>query len=310
VGVGTAAISQLTATALKPVAVLMATADEIAASHDFARRVGLTGDPEDELVALSTTFDTMLASLESAYRQQQRFLGDVSHELRTPLAVIHGNAQLLTDGGADGVAMSESATHILRESERLARLVDKLLVLARADAAEPFAPAPVHVDEIVMETFEEMRPIAGARLRVPWIDAVIVDGERDRLKQLLVVLLDNALRYTPAPGTVDLTVSDDGHDAVIRVEDRGIGLPNVPTDRLFERSYRGPAAKVADPTGSGLGLSIARWIVARHGGAILIEPNDGGGTRVVVRLPRHERGARRPEPEEITVAPGALAPAE
>jgi two-component system OmpR family sensor kinase len=286
VGVGTAAMSELTGAALRPVSQITTTASEIASSRDFGRRVHVVGDPEDELVVLGDTFDAMLASLDDAYRQQQRFLGDVSHELRTPLTVIHGNAQLLAGGEGDLEEQRVAASHILRESERLTRLVDKLLVLARADTAEPFVGHPLQLDEIAMETFEDLRALGGGRLRVRWIDAVTVSGERDRLKQLLVVLIDNALRYTPAPGTVDLSVSDDGHEAVIRVEDQGIGLPNVPVAQLFERSYRGPGARALDPSGSGLGLSIARWIVLRHGGTIALEPNEGRGTRAVVRLPR------------------------
>ncbi len=286
VGVGMAGISELTGLALRPVSKLTTTAQEIAASRDFSRRVNVTGDPEDELVALGGTFDTMLASLDDAYRQQQRFLGDVSHELRTPLTVIRGNAELLVGGEGDLAAQRTAAGQVLRESERLSRLVDKLLVLARADSAEPFAGRPVQLDEIVMETFEDMRALGEGRLSVRWIDAVTVSGERDRLKQLLVVLVDNALRYTPPPGKVAISVSDDAHDAVIRVEDEGIGLPNAATSLLFERAYRGQAARAMDPSGSGLGLSIARWIVLRHGGTIVLEPNDGRGTRAVVRLPR------------------------
>ena len=285
VGVGTAAISQVTGAALRPVAELAAAADDIAATRDFGRRVRIAGDPEDELVALGATLDAMLSNLEDAHRRQQRFLGDVSHELRTPLSVIHGNAELLAGGEADLSSQQETASHILRESERLVRLVDKLLALARADTAEPFTGSPVQLDEIVLETFDELRTRAGPRLRLRWLDAAVVRGERDRLKQLLVVLIDNALRYTPSPGIVDVSLRHDGNDAVIGVEDEGIGLPDVPVARLFERSYRGAEATKLDPSGSGLGLAIARWIVLRHGGSISLEPNDGRGTRAIVRIP-------------------------
>jgi signal transduction histidine kinase len=263
--------------------------------------VHVTGDPGDELVTLGTTFDAMLASLEDAYRGQQRFLRDVSHELRTPLTVIHGNAQLLADEHLDRAAQDDAASHIVRESERLARLVDKLLVLARADAAEPFAGVPVHLDEVAMETFDEMRMLGEGRLEMRWIDATVVIGEPDRLKQLLVVLIDNALRYTRAPGSVVLSISDDAGDAVIRVEDEGIGLPSVPVARLFERTYRGDAARALDPSGSGLGLAIARWIVERHGGVITLEPNGARGTRAIVRLPL-AAGHRRAIAEDLVAA--------
>jgi two-component system, OmpR family, sensor kinase len=285
VAVGMGATFKVTASALRPLADITATANEIASSRDFARRVRVRGDPQDELVALGSTLDTMLAGLADAHDRQRRFLSDVSHELRTPLAVIHGNAELLAAGELDTDGQREAAAHTLRESERLTRLVDKLLLLARADTAEAFNGGPVQLDEIVLETVDEMRVVAGARLRVPWIDAVRVTGERDRLKQLLVLLVDNALRYTPAPGGVELSLVADGQQAVVRIEDEGIGLPSVPVARLFERSYRGPQAKAADPSGSGLGLAIARWIVDRHGGSIALEPNEPRGTRVIVRFP-------------------------
>ena len=286
VGIGMALMSELAAVALRPVARITDIAREISTSRDFARRIGLAGDPSDELVAMAGTFDVMLSSLGRAYQRQIGFLGEMSHEIRTPLAVIHGNAELLAAGEGDLGAQHLASTQILRESERLTRLVDKLLVLARADAAEPFAGRALALDEVVMETFEAMSALGGGRLDLRWIDAVTVVGERDRLKQLLVVLLDNALRYTPLPGRVALSLSDDGRDAVVRVEDEGIGLPNTPTSRLFERAYRGDAARALDPSGSGLGLSIARWIVERHGGSIVIEPNTPRGTRVTLRLPR------------------------
>jgi len=286
VGVGTAVAASIASSALRPVAELTEAAGDIAATRDFRRRVHVAGDPEDELVNLATTFDEMLSSLDDAYRQQQRFLGDVSHELRTPLTTIRGHAELLASGDLSPDAQHDAVARIARESARLARLVDELLVLARAEAAESFAPRPVTLDEIVMETFEEFRPLSDGRLRVRWIEPAIVSGERDRLKQLVLALVDNALRYTPPPGHVDVSLSDDGHDAVLRVEDEGIGIE--PSDRLkvFDRFYRGAAAKRVNGAGSGLGLAIVRWIVDRHGGTITLDtPDTGRGTLVTVRLP-------------------------
>ncbi len=284
VGLGMAVASQIAGYALRPVARLTATAEEIATTRDFSRRVRIAGDAEDELTILGRTFDGMLANLDGAYRQQQRFVGDVSHELRTPLTTIAGNAELLA-GEAYGAEHAEAVAQIRREADRLARLVDKLLVLARADAVEEFTPRPVQLDEIVMEAFEELRPRAGERLRVRWIDALTVMGERDRLKQLVVALVDNAIRYTPEPGAIDLSLSDDGREAVFRVEDQGIGLPEVDAAKLFERFYRADAARRLDPSGSGLGLAIVRWIVERHRGSVRLDPNEPRGTRVTVRLP-------------------------
>jgi signal transduction histidine kinase len=226
----------------------------------------------------------MLASLDDSYRQQQRFVGDVSHELRTPLTTIRGNAELLASGETSAEEQREAIDQIRREIERLSRLVDELLVLARADAVEAFAPRTVQLDEVLMETFADLRGVAGRRLRVNDIDAVTVSGERDRLKQLMLVLLDNALRYTPQ-GTVHASIGDDGTDAVLRVEDDGVGIAVSELPHVFERFYRGDAARRIDGSGSGLGLPIARWIVERHGGQIRIESRPSHGTLVTVRMP-------------------------
>lgn len=284
VGLGMATAATIAGSALRPVLAVTETAGAIAASRDFSRRVRITGDPNDELVVLAQTFDDMLASLDDAYRQQLRFLGDVSHELRTPLTSIRGNAELLSTADLPA-EQRDMLARIGRESARLARLVDELLTLARAEAAEPFAPRPVQLDEIVMETFDELRPLSDGRLRVLWIEHAVVDGERDRLKQVVLALVDNALRYTPAPGTVAVSVANDGRDVVLRVEDEGIGIDDVDLPRVFERFYRGAAARRVNGSGTGLGLAIVRWIVERHQGSVRLERRSPRGTVATVRLP-------------------------
>jgi len=284
VATGAAGGSAIAGSALHPIARMSETAAEIARSRDFSRRVRVEGDDEDELVQLGITFDEMLASLQDAYTQQQRFVGDVSHELRTPLTTIRGNAELLAAGEMHPPEQQLAIAQIRRETERLSRLVDELLVLARADSVEAFAPRSVQLDEVLMETFADLQVVAGRRLHVNAIDAVTVNGERDRLKQLVVVLLDNALRYAPT-GMVDVSIADDGTDAVLRVEDDGIGIALSELPHVFERFYRGDAARRLDASGSGLGLPIARWIVERHGGQIRIESRPSHGTLVTVRLP-------------------------
>jgi len=304
VGVGSAGASTIAGSALRPVARMTETAAAIARSRDFSRRVRIAGDEQDELVQLGATFDEMLASLDSAHRQQQRFCGDVSHELRTPLTTIRGNAELLAAGETEPSEQREAIAQIRRESERLSRLVDELLVLARADVEESFAPRNVQLDEVLMEAFAELRGIAGSRLRLRSIDPVQVRAERDRLKQLILVLVDNALRYAPH-GTVEISLADDGSDAVLRIEDDGIGVTPADMPRVFDRFYRGEAARRVNPSGSGLGLPIAKWIVERHGGTITLWTRDGPGTRVTVRIPiarpggpdgvRTSESTRRPE---------------
>jgi len=291
--VGVTVGSTIAGSALKPVARMTDTAAEIARSRDFSRRVGVQDDNEDELARLGVTFDEMLVSLDAAYRQQQRFVADVSHELRTPLTTIRGNAELLAAGESAPAEQRQAVGQIRREAERLSRLVGELLVLARADAVEAFAPRPFQLDEVLLEAFGELRSVAGPRLRVRGIDAVVIDGERDRLKELVLLLLDNALRYTPHDGLVEASLADDGKDAVLRVDDEGIGIAMSDLPRVFDRFYRGAGARRMDASGSGLGLPIARWIAERHGGTIAIESREGAGTRVTLRLPL--RVPARPE---------------
>jgi two-component system OmpR family sensor kinase len=291
--VGMAVFSSLAGRALRPVAELTETAAEIARSRDFSRRVHRAGDEDDELVRLAATFDSMLSSLDSAYRAQQRFVGDVSHELRTPLTVIRGNADLLAAEPEESPERQEAIAQIRREADRLSRLVSDLLALARSETAETFIGRPVQLDEVVVEAFMEMRQLAGPRLGIGELDAVSVCGERDRLTQLIVALLDNALRYTPDQRSVAISLLSDGGAAVIQVDDDGIGIPAADMPHVFERFYRGDSARRADRSGSGLGLAIARWIVERHGGTIALEPRFPRGTRVTVRLATDGKGASR-----------------
>ena len=282
--VGMAVFSSLAGRALRPVAELTDTAADIARSHDFSRRVDRAGDEEDELVRLAATFDSMLGSLDGAYRAQQRFVGDVSHELRTPLTVIKGNADLLAADPDSSPERREALAQIRREADRLSRLVSDLLALARSETAETFVGRSVQLDEVVVEAFMEMRQLVGPRLSIGDLRAVTVQGERDRLLQLVLALVDNALRYTPAPGGVTVSLRSDGVEAVLQVDDEGIGIPAADLPRVFERFYRGDRARREDRSGSGLGLAIAKWIVERHGGTITIEPRSPRGTRVRVTL--------------------------
>lgn len=270
--------------ALRPVRTMIETARAIALSRGFSRRIDVQEGARDELAELGRTFNEMLASLDEAYRRQQRFVADVSHELRTPLTAIQGGLELLA---RDLPERDRAATiaEALQESRRLSRLVDDLLVLVRADAGpQPFVPKPVQLDEVVMEVFRELHARTGQRLEVVDLDEARVLGERDRLKQLALILVDNALRYGQT-GKVSVSVGVEASQIVLAVADEGIGIDPEVARRAFERFYRGPDAQRLDPGGTGLGLAIARWIVERHGGSIALEPREPRGTRATVRLP-------------------------
>jgi signal transduction histidine kinase len=143
----------------------------------------------------------------------------------------------------------------------------------------------VPLDEVVMEVFRELRGQAGPRLRVVDLDAALVQGERDRLKQLVLILADNALSYTSAPGEVRISLRRESTETILTVEDEGIGVSAETAAHAFDRFYRGEDAQRLDPAGTGLGLSIAKWIVERHGGAIALRRRAPRGTSVAVRLP-------------------------
>ncbi|MDE3193142.1 MAG: HAMP domain-containing histidine kinase [Chloroflexota bacterium] len=285
--------------ALRPVAKMSETARAIALSRGFARRIEVREGRNDELSELGRTFNQMLASLDDAYARQQRFVADVSHELRTPLTAIQGDLELLVRRQLSPAEAEATLAEAYRESRRLARLVDDLLVLARADAGpQPFVPRPVQLDEVVMEVFRELRAQAGPRLGVVGLEAALVRGERDRLKQLVLILVDNALTYTPPPGQVRLSLRHDRAETVLEVEDEGIGFTPETAAHAFERFYRGPDAQRLDPGGTGLGLSIAKWIVERHGGAISVRSRAPRGSVVAVRLPSEAEAPR----EDATAA--------
>ncbi len=302
IGVGLAVAGgwAISSGALRPIARMIETARSIALSRGFSRRVEVRDDAGDELAELGRTFNEMLASLDEAYRRQQRFVGDVSHELRTPLTAIQGDLQLLERGDLSPGERSEILSEALREARRLARLIDDLLALVRADGGpQPFRGVPIALDEVVMEVFRDLRPAAGERLRVVDLDPAVVEGERDRLKQLVLILVDNALRYTPAGGEVRVSLGREGADAILRVEDEGIGVTADVAARAFERFYRGEAAQRMDPSGTGLGLSIARWIVDRHGGSISLQARPARGTVALVHVPREVEEGVGPEGDRI-----------
>ncbi len=290
----------ISAWALRPIAKMTETARAIAISRGFARRIEVRDDRRDELGELGRTFNQMLASLDDAYGRQQRFVADVSHELRTPLTAIQGDLELLVRRQLSPSEAESTLVEAHRESRRLSRLVDDLLVLARTDAGpQPFVPRPVQLDEVVMEVFRELRAQASDRLRVVGLEATLVQGERDRLKQLILILVDNGLTYTPVPGEVRLSLSRDGAQTVLEVADEGIGVSAETAARAFDRFFRAEEAQRLDPGGSGLGLSIAKWIVERHGGTVGLRPRSPRGTVVAVHLPGSVQPAVR---EDATAA--------
>jgi len=277
----------VTGKALAPLAMVTRVATQITKADDLSRRIPLAGSSENEVGQLILSFNETLERLEDLFTRQRRFLADVSHELRTPLTVIKGNVGLIRKLGE---ADEESLGGIEQEVDRLTRMVGDLLLLAQAESGRlPLALAPVEIDTVLLEVFQQMRVLAGEKIqiRITEIDQVQVTGDRDRLKQVLLNLVGNAVQYTPTGGTVSLALRKSGEQVQIIISDTGQGIPVADLPHIFERFYRGEKSRKRSSasSGFGLGLSIAFWIVKAHGGTIDVSSQEGKGTTFCVWLP-------------------------
>ena len=267
--------------ALKPLKDVAGAADEIGRARDFGRRLP-SRRSRDEVALLSMSFNRMLEQLQDSFESQRRFVADASHELRTPLTTIQGNAGLL----AHGPPISEpvrraAATDIAEESERMGRLVDRMLTLARADSGLRLQLAPVDLRSLVVDVTRQAAAVHPERtFEVNVVDAPVA-GDQDALRQLLWILLDNALRHSRSTISVGLTVESGW--ARLVVGDDGQGIAAGERERVFERFYRSDVARTGH--GAGLGLAIARWITDQHGGRIIAGDSEGGGAGLYVDLP-------------------------
>lgn len=271
--------------ALTPVADVTDTARAISLSGDFAARVE-GGQRGDEVGELAVAFNEMLKALEQNHQALQRFLGNASHQLRTPLTTIRANLDLVDRAGLPAEERQAILADARDEAERMGRLIGDLLSLARAESGARLEFAPVELDAVLVESVRRERQAAPhVRMSVESVEPAVVDGDRDRLRELFGILLDNAARYTPPGGRVTARLDVRDGRAVVRVTDTGIGLEETDRARLFERLYRGSRARDMRPSGTGLGLAIARWIVDSHAGTVELTNREGGGTIATVELP-------------------------
>jgi two-component system OmpR family sensor kinase len=280
----------LSGAVLRPVNRITQTARAIGIERDFGRRVDHTG-PNDEIGQLATTFNTMLTQLQAAYQQverslqqQRQFVADVSHELRTPLTTIRGNLALLRREPAVG---AEEETDILEdmagESDRLIRLVNDLLALAHAESGRQLQSETVWVKPLVEDVCRQARLLDPERMITctDLVDVAVV-GDRDAFKQVLLILMDNALKHTGGAVAVSTAVVDER--AAIGIRDSGPGIDPEVLPYVFERFYRGDEAR--SRPGIGLGLPIARALVEAQNGTISIESQIGHGSIITVTLPQ------------------------
>ena len=275
---------------LEPLEVVTETATQITRADDLSRRIMYQGPPEDEVGQLIQAFNQTLERLENLFNTQRRFLADVGHELRTPLTVIKGNIDLMRRMNCTD---DESMDSINNEVDRLTRMVGDLLLLAQAESGNmPLASKTVELDTLMLEVLQQMRVLAKDRLilKIEEIDQVLVCGDEDRLKQVLVNLIGNAIKYTPAGGEIVLGLAKVDNRARLSVSDSGPGIPAEDLPHIFERFYRGEKSRTRskDGKGFGLGLSIAYWIVRSHGGQIDVANREPTGTTFTIWLPLME----------------------
>ena len=252
----------------------------------------------DEVGSLAAAFNDLLARLDGALRAQRRFMADASHELRTPLSIVRSAADVTLSRETRAEAEYREALGVVAEhARRLGRMVDDMLTLARADAGGLTLEArPLYLDELVEDCARDARVLAGERgieVCCPLSSEALFDGDERLLRQMLMNLLDNAVRHTPAGGRVTVRLAAEAARFEISVRDEGPGIPPGEEERIFERFVRTEAGR-GRPGGAGLGLPIARCVAEAHGGTVLLATRGPGGSTFLARLPRGAPSATVP----------------
>jgi signal transduction histidine kinase len=274
--------------ALRPVDEIAAAARSISVMN-LSERLPVPAT-NDELQRLSETCNAMLARLDFAVSEIKRFTGDASHELRTPLSVIRTLAELaLRNPGADEDSLRAFAD-IVEESGRTSRLLEQMLLLARADdGTAHLSFEPIDMAEIVRVVGAKARLLAEAKghtlnISLPAAETRLVRGDYSTLHRLLWILVDNAVKYTKPPGTIHIALRDSAEALTIEVRDTGIGISASDLPHIFKRFYRGEQSR-SQIEGSGLGLAIARWIADTHQAELIAESSEDGGAMFRISIP-------------------------
>ncbi len=277
----------VTGHALEPLKMMTRITDQMTSTDDLSQRIPVDATRNDEISKLVLTYNNTLDRLERLFNSQRRFLADVSHELRTPLTVIKGNVGLMQRMNKFD---KETLRVIESEADRLTRLVNDLLLMSQAETGKlPLMLSVVEMDDLLFEVFEQMKVLSagGHDIRIGSIEPALVNGDRDRLKQVLLNLGSNAISFSPQNGCITLSLQVNNNWVLISVSDEGPGIPPEEREYLFERFYRGDKSRTrsASETGFGLGLPIAYWIIQSHGGHIDVESKVSEGTTFSVWLP-------------------------
>jgi heavy metal sensor kinase len=280
--------------ALAPVVQIARSAEQITL-HNLRERLPLT-NTGDELEHLSLALNRMIVRLSEALEQNRRFLADASHELRTPLAALRGEMESVVEQTRALPELSDRAGSALEEVDRLSKIVDALFAISRLDAGEAQQEWDrFDLAAVAASTTEQMSLLAedkGISVACNAQGHVSVEGDRSRIKQVVVNLLDNAIKYTPPGGLVNLNVRADAGRAVLEVADTGIGISAGALPHVFERFYRVDNGRSREIGGAGLGLAIVKSICTAHGGQVEVESAEGRGSRFTVKLPLARPGQR------------------
>jgi len=278
--------------ALSPVDAITRTARTISGTNLTARLENL--ETGDELQRLSDTLNEMLGRIEGAFLRVTQFTADASHELRTPISLIRTEAEIALRNSRTNTEYREALQQIVMSAERTSSLVEELLTLARADAGrESLYFTSLNLSAVMNEISSEWRPLVEARsleYRENIVDVeTIVLADPTAMRRLLFILLDNAVKYTPSPGTIELRFESRANHALIAVKDSGIGIAEHDQAKIFERFYRVDKARSRSVGGAGIGLAIADWIVQQHRGNLKVQSSLGSGTTFYVELPLPSR---------------------
>lgn len=275
--------------ALAPLATVTQIASEITRSDDLSLRIPKGRTPPDEIGELIYAFNETMARMEHLFNAQRRFLADVSHELRTPLTVLQGNASLMR---RMQTLDPEALDNMSKEIARLTRMVEDLLLMAQAESGRlEIELAPVEMDTLLLDVFQQAKVLSGDQksIQIVEIDQLMVMGDRDRLKQVMLNLISNAIKFTGMDGQISLSLKQQGDEVVLAVKDNGQGIHPDEIEHIFERFYRAEKSRSKmidyDQKGFGLGLAIAYLIMVRHNGRIEVQSELGVGSTFSMHIP-------------------------
>ena len=294
--------------AFRPIDRIIDQVEAISDGRSLHRRLAI-GAAGDELARLSATLNAMIGRLETSFGALRRFTADASHELKTPLTVIRADVERAMSPNASSNDKAVALEEALQQVTRMADLVDSLLTLARADEGRfDLYREPIELAPLVREVVETARLLGeenGVNIVTPALDDAVVQGDLTRIRQLFLNLVTNGIKYTPKGGRVDISLSNNGTQAVFSVRDTGIGIAAADLPYVFERFWRADRvrSRAAERGGFGLGLAISQWIATAHGGTLTVQSKLTRGSTFVVTLPigTDSEADRLPEPQRVDI---------